>query len=60
MAVFGDLTGVYLGERLNNMSLFYDPYTDAANGNDRFFWYTRWAFNLAQNLKFGRVVSAGS
>lgn len=60
MAVFGDLTGVYLGERLNNMSLFYDPYTDAANGNDRFFWYTRWAFNLAQNLKFGRIVSAGS
>lgn len=60
LAVFGDLSGVYLGERLNAMSLFYDPYTDAANGNDRFFWYTRWAFNLAQANKFGRIVSASS
>jgi len=58
LAAFGDLSGVYIGERLNTMQLFYDPYTDAANGNDRFFWYTRWAFNFAQNLKIGRVVTA--
>jgi HK97 family phage major capsid protein len=58
MAVFGDLSGVYLGERLNAMSLFYDPYSDAVKGNDRFYWYTRWAFNLAQANKFGRIVTA--
>ncbi len=55
LAVFGDLSGVIIGERLNATSMFYDPYTSAANGHDRFFWFTRFAFNLAQELKLGRL-----
>jgi HK97 family phage major capsid protein len=57
LAVFGDLSGVIIGERLNATSMFYDPYTGAANGRDRFYWFTRFAFNLAQELKLGRVRS---
>ena len=58
LAGFGDLSGMYIGERLNTMQLFYDPYTDAANGNDRFYWYTRWAFDFPLPNKFGRIVTA--
>ena len=57
MAVLGDLSGVIIGERLNATSMFYDPYTSAANGLDRFFWFTRWGLALAQNNKFGRLRS---
>jgi len=60
LAVFGDLTGVIIGERLNATSMFYDPYTSAANGRDRFYWFTRFAFSLAQELKLGRIRSEES
>ena len=60
LAVFGDLTGVIIGERLGMTSMFYDPYTSAANGLDRFFWFTRFAFNLAQEAKFGRIRTASA
>jgi HK97 family phage major capsid protein len=60
LAVFGDLTGVIIGERLNATSMFYDPYSSAANGHDRFYWFTRFAFSLAQELKLGRIRSAAA
>lgn len=60
LAVFGDLSGVIIGERLNATSMFYDPYVSAANGHDRFFWFTRFAFNLAQVNKLGRIRSAAA
>jgi HK97 family phage major capsid protein len=60
LAVFGDLSGVIIGERLGATSLFFDPYTSAANGLDRFFWFTRFAFNLALINKFGRIRTAAA
>lgn len=55
---FGDLTGFLIGERLSNMSLFYDPYGDAYNGNDRFFLFTRWAFANALNKKWCTIETS--
>jgi HK97 family phage major capsid protein len=57
---FGDLSGYWIGERLTTMSLFYDPYSDAANGNDRFFLFTRWGFDFALPNKMGRVVTGAT
>ena len=54
LAVFGDLEGVIIGERLGATSMFFDPYTSASNGLDRYFWFTRFAFNLALANKFGK------
>jgi HK97 family phage major capsid protein len=55
---FGDLTGFLIGDRLSTMSLFYDPYGDAYNGNDRFFLFTRWAFANALTNKYGVITTA--
>jgi HK97 family phage major capsid protein len=60
LAAFGDLTGMLIGERLSTMQMFYDPYVSAANGLDRFFWFTRWAFNYALPNKMGRMLSAAT
>ena len=60
LAVFGDLEGVIIGERLGATSMFFDPYTNATNGLDRYFWFTRFAFNLALANKFGRIRTAAA
>lgn len=60
LAVFGDLSGVIIGERLAATTLFFDPYTSAVNGLDRYFWFTRFAFSLAQATKFGRLRTAAA
>ena len=58
MMVFGDLKGFYIGERLSNISLLFDPYGSAANGMDRWFLYTRWGFAQALPKNFTRLVTA--
>jgi HK97 family phage major capsid protein len=60
LAAFGDLSGMLIGERLSSMQMFYDPYHSAANGLDRFFWFTRWAFNYALPQKMGRLRSSAT
>ena len=60
LAAFGDLSGMIIGERLSTMQLFYDPYVSAGSGQDRFYWFTRWAFNFALPKKLGRVLTAAT
>jgi HK97 family phage major capsid protein len=59
-AVFGDLTGVYVGERLVDFTLFIDPYTKSQNYQTAFRFASRWAFAQALNTKYSRIVTAAS
>lgn len=58
--VFGDLRGVYIGDRLTNFAIMLDPYTKMTYYQTRFFFATRWGFARALPNKFSRLVTAAS
>jgi HK97 family phage major capsid protein/HK97 family phage prohead protease len=55
--VFGDLAGVMIGERLKNVNLFVDPYSDAISYQTRFYLFTRWAYAHALSNYYARIVT---
>jgi HK97 family phage major capsid protein len=44
--LFGDLRGVFIGERLSDFSLLVDPYTAMGNNQTKFYIFTRWGFGI--------------
>lgn len=56
--VFGDLMGVIIGDRLTNISLFYDPYSLSRSYMSQFLLFTRWGFASALPNKLCRIVTA--
>jgi HK97 family phage major capsid protein len=60
MAVFGNLKGFLIGERLNRINLFVDPYTASKNYQTVFLLFTRWAFAHGLNNMYGRIVTAAA
>lgn len=54
---FGNPKGIYIGDRLTNMELLVDPYSDLANYQTRFFFVTRWATVLGLPKVFSRIVT---
>ncbi len=55
---YGDLRGVAIGDRLTNIDLFTDPYTQASKYITRFYLFTRWGYALAMPSMLGRIVTA--
>jgi len=60
LAVFGDLTGFFIGERLATVDMIVDPYTEMADYQTRFGFFTRWAYAHGLNKYYSRIVTAGS
>lgn len=60
MAVFGDLEGMIIGNRLSNLTLFRDPYSLSTNHYVRYVFWTRLAFANALPNNFVGVVTAAS
>jgi HK97 family phage major capsid protein len=60
MLVFGDLSAYWIGERLTNIDLVWDPYTLMANYQSRYFIFTRWGFAAALPNKIGRIATPAS
>ena len=58
MAVFGDLAGFLIGDRLTNVVLMEDPYSLSTSYQTRFLMFTRWAFAHALNQYYARIVTA--
>lgn len=58
--VFGDLAGVMIGDRLKNVNLFVDPYSDAISYQTRFYLFTRWAYAHALSNYYARIVTGES
>jgi HK97 family phage major capsid protein len=56
--VFGDLAGVYIGDRLTDTSLFVDPYSFSRSYQTQFLLFTRWAFAQALPNMLGRIATA--
>ena len=60
MAVFGDLKGVWIGERLTNIDLMVDPYTGAKSYQTYWYLFTRWGYAHALPNKLGRIVTGSA
>jgi HK97 family phage major capsid protein len=60
MAVFGDLLGFVIGERLSSVDLIVDPYTRSSYYQTNFCFFTRWAFAHALANYYSRIVTAAS
>jgi HK97 family phage major capsid protein len=60
MAVFGDLTGMIVGERLNNMTLFRDPYSLSTKHYVLYVFWTRMGFGLALPNNFVAIQTAAT
>ena len=58
MAVFGNLDGMIIGNRLGNLTLFRDPYSLSAKHYVRYVFWTRVAFANALPNNFVRIVTA--
>jgi HK97 family phage major capsid protein len=58
MAVFGDLEGMIIGNRLSNLTLFRDPYSLSTQHYVRYVFWTRLAFANALPNNFVGVVTA--
>jgi HK97 family phage major capsid protein len=59
MIVFGDLAGFFIGERLATVDMIVDPYTEMADYQTRFGFFTRWAYAHGLNQYYSRIVTAG-
>jgi HK97 family phage major capsid protein len=57
MAGFGNLMGYHVGERLNTLTLFRDPYTQRHNKRIRYSFLTRVAFQMALPNLFVKIVT---
>ena len=57
MLLFGNLNGFLVGERLNTLTLFRDPYTQRASKRVRYFFFTRVGFAMALPNNFVKVVN---
>jgi len=58
--VFGNLRGVYIGERLGNLRLMMDPYVLAKSYQTRFFFFTRWGHTQALPKRYTRILTSAS
>jgi HK97 family phage major capsid protein len=59
-AVFGDLKGVLIGERMMDMSFKVDPYTAMNTWQTKFYFVIRFALALAMGNKLGRIVTGAA
>jgi HK97 family phage major capsid protein len=60
IAIFGDLTGWIIGERMTNIDLLWDPYTKMDYYQTRYAFFTRWGYAAALPNKIGRIMTAAS
>jgi len=60
MIVFGDLAGFFIGERLATVDMIVDPYTEMADYQTRFGFFTRWAYAHGLSNYYSRIVTAAS
>ncbi len=58
--VGGDLSGVIIGDRLTNITLFTDPYTNSLNYQTLFLLFTRWGFADVLPDYRGRIVTSAT
>jgi len=58
--VFGNLDGLFIGDRITNFDIMLDPYTLMTKHQTRFYSYTRWAVAIGLANKFCRIVTAAS
>lgn len=58
MLVFGNLNGYMVGERLNTLTLFRDPYTQRKSKRIRYYFFTRVGFQMALPNNFVKIINA--
>jgi HK97 family phage major capsid protein len=58
--VFGDLSGVMIGDRLTNIQLFVNPYSFARSNMTEFLLFTRWGFAQALPELYCRICTPAS
>ena len=57
-AVFGDFKKFYIVNRLGNLNLLVDPYSDSVSNNTRFIFKKRMGLGIARNTAFVRLGTA--
>lgn len=57
MLLFGNLNGYMVGERLNTLTLFRDPYTQRASKRVRYYFFTRVGFQMALPNNFVKIIN---
>jgi len=60
MALFGNLRGFIIGDRLTKISLFMDPYSKSTSYQTLFLMFTRWAFANALPNYTGRIATGAA
>ena len=60
MALFGNLRGFIIGDRLTRINLFVDPYSKSTAYQTMFLMFTRWAFSNALPNYTGRIATPAS
>lgn len=58
MLLFGNLNGYLVGERLNTLTLFRDPYTQRKSKLIRYYFFTRVGFQMALPNNFVKIINA--
>lgn len=58
--VFGDLSGVFIGDRIGDMDLMLDPYSLMIRHQTRFYMAIRVGMAQARPMDYGRIVTAAS